>query len=116
MAEKADELLKMIPREGFIKITKERNSALSREQRTVLIRKGNQLFNEGKYEVAKRIFITTGYSDGLGRLGDYYYGKKEVLEAYRMYRLAPNRRIVDTMTEKMAMIVRSWLIDSKKGM
>ncbi len=112
MAKKTANLLDLIPQEGFIKITKETNSALSGEQKSALIRKGNQLFNEGKYEVAKRIFITTGYSDGLGRLGDYYYEKKQVLEAYRMYHLAPNRKIVEAMTEKMAMIVRSWLKDS----
>ena len=115
MAKKSEKLLKMIPREGFIKITRSANSALTREQRTALIRKGNQMFNEGKYEVAKRIFITTGYSDGLTRLGDYHYKRKEVMEAYRMYRLAPNTPVVEEMTEKMAMIVRSWLKDNKKG-
>ena len=111
----ADKLKELIPTEGFIKVTGEINKSLTKEQKAALIRKGNALFNEGKYEVAKRIFMTTGYSDGLIRLGDHYYKKKEALEAFRMYSLAPSKRSVDRMVEKMASIIRAWLKENKEG-
>ena len=116
MNKKEKELLQLIPDEGFIKITRDGDSkSLSRQQKAALIRKGNELYNQGKYELAKRIFITTGYSDGLLRLGDLYYKRQQILEAFRMYCLAPNKRKVDFMIESMAYIVKNWLSEAKKG-
>lgn len=51
--------------EGFIKTTDEPVKSLTSEQKVVLNRKGNVLFNQGDYLNAQRLFITTGYSDGL---------------------------------------------------
>ena len=113
--DKREKLLKMIPDEGFIKTTSDRRASLSPDQRSALIRKGNELFNQGKYDVAKRIFITTGYSDGLIRLGDLYYKKHKCLEAFRMWSMAPHKKKVNYMVESMAWIVRSWLKESKEG-
>jgi hypothetical protein len=116
MKKKTEELLRMIPKEGFIKITRGGGGrSLTGEQKTALIRKGNELYNQGKYELAKRIFVTTGYSDGLLRLGDLYYKRKQILEAFRMYCLAPSKRKVDAMIENMAYIVKNWLREDKKG-
>ena len=112
---KKERLLKMIPKEGLIKVVDTSSAALSDEQRTALIRKGNELFNRGEIETAKKIFITTVYKDGLIRLGDHYYRKKQQLEAFRMYQAASYKGSVNTMIEKMAMIIRSWLIDKKEG-
>ena len=109
MNKKADELLKLIPDEGFIKKTKTTEQSFSKEQKVALIRKGNNLFNQGKYELAKRIFLTTGYSDGLIRLGDYYYSKNQSLEALRMYYLAPKKKNVELLAERMASIIKTWL-------
>jgi len=116
MEKKVEDLLRLIPDEGFIKITRDGDAkSLSRKQKTALIRKGNELFNQGKYELAKRIFITTGYSDGLLRMGDLYYKRQQILEAFRMYCLAPSKRKVDIMIESMACIVKNWLSEEKKG-
>jgi hypothetical protein len=109
MNEKARDVLEQMPKEGFIKLTSEANRSLSGQQRTALIRKGNVLFNQGKVDMAKRIFLTAGYTDGLIRLGDYYYKRRQPLEAFRMYRLAPYKSSAEKMVEKMAMILRSWL-------
>ncbi len=112
MEKKTEELLRLIPNEGFIKLTRDgEGKALSRQQKIALIRKGNELFNQGKYELAKRIFITTGYSDGLTRLGDLYYKKQQIIEAFRMYCLAPSKGKVNTMIESMAYIVKNWLTE-----
>jgi hypothetical protein len=91
---------------GFLKTT---TVELTGQQRSALIRKGNVLFNEGKIDQARRIFITAHYTDGLIRVGDYYMKQNEPLEAFRMYWLAPERRKVDAMLEKMAGVIRSWL-------
>ena len=118
MKKKTEELLRLIPDEGFIKITRDgEGKALSRQQKSALIRKGNELYNQGKYELAKRIFITTGYSDGLLRLGDFYYKKQQILEAFRMYCLAPSKSKVEYMIESMAYVVKNWLSEEqeKKG-
>ena len=111
MKEKEKKLLDMLPKEGFIKLTGTKGGSLSRDQKAALIRKGNALYNEGKYDLAKRIFMTTGYSDGLIRLGDLYSEKNQSLEAFRMYFMAPHTRKVNTMIEKMAFIVKGWLIE-----
>jgi hypothetical protein len=60
-------------------------------QKAALNRKGNMLFNAGDIEGARRIFLTTGYSDGLSRVGDYYKSQNRPLEALRMYWIAPDR-------------------------
>jgi hypothetical protein len=106
---KKDEILKLIPEKGFIKIPESGGIPLSPERKVILLRKGNQLFNEGDIETAGRIFITIGYTDGLIRVGDYYYSHNNTLEALRMYKAAPSQEKVDMIVQKMANIVRGWL-------
>lgn len=90
---------------GFIKVTDKPIGALSSEQKAVLNRKGNVLFNEGKIDEACRIFVTTGYSDGLTRVGDVYSKKNERLTALKFYLLANNARKAEPMYETLAKIV-----------
>ena len=45
--------------EGFIKVTDNPVSSLNSEQKVILNRKGNILFNQGDIESARRIFTTT---------------------------------------------------------
>ncbi len=113
--EKVEELLKNIPKEGFLKVTKSPEQQLDNDKRIALIRKGNELFNRGEIELAKRIFITTGYSDGLIRIGDLYMEQNLPLEAFRMYYMAPYPKKVNEMLEKMAAIVRKWLKEEIEG-
>ncbi len=88
--------------EGFIKVTDQPVGNLSPQQRVILNRKANELFNEGKIEMAERIFITTGYSDGLTRCGDKYAEKNEYIKALRLSLLAHNKRKSEPLLEKMA--------------
>lgn len=70
--------------------------ALTEEQKTQLLRKGNQLFNEGRFFEAGKIFTTIGYKDGLIRLGDYFFFDKEMpLVAYGFYRNAGHAKMLD---------------------
>ena len=104
-----EELLGRLPRDGFLKVTSGKRAQLSDVQRVALIRKGNELFNQKKLELARKIFITTGYSDGLIRLGDAYLAQSKPLEAFRMYLQAPDSKKVQAMVEKSVAVLRHWL-------
>ena len=94
---------------AFIKVTDLPVGSLSPQQRVALNRKANALFNDGKIEMAERIFITTGYSDGLTRCGDKYAEKNEYMKALRLYLLAHNKRKSDPLVEKLAGLVSTML-------
>lgn len=98
-----------IPEEGFLKIKLSDQATISSNQRVALIRKGNELFNAGRLEEAKKIFITTRYGDGITRMGDYYMEMKDPLEALRMYWIAPAPKKREQLLEKTAEVVRSWI-------
>jgi len=76
-------------------------------QKVALNRKGNVLFNSGDVEGARRIFETTGYSDGLSRVGDYYKLHNRPLDALRMYWMAPDRVKCEPLLMQLAGILRS---------
>lgn len=91
--------------EGFIKVTDNPVGGLSSEQKVILNRKANIMFNNGNVEDARRIFITTGYSDGLTRVGDYYLNKNQRLNALKAYYLAHNKRDAEPIYEDIAKII-----------
>ena len=111
----ADEFKKVVHRheipDGFIKVTDRSIGTLNPEQKVALNRKGNVLFNEGNVDAARRIFVTTGYSDGLTRVGDAYGKKNEDLTALKYYVLANNARKTGPLYEKLAHIVSVMLKD-----
>lgn len=90
---------------GFIKVTDQPVSSLNDQQKVALNRKANALFNDGKLAMAERIFVTTGYSDGLTRVGDKYAEKNEYMKALKLYLLAHNKRKSDPLIEKLAGLV-----------
>jgi hypothetical protein len=71
-----------------------------------LNRKGNALYNQGKIEEARRIFITTGYSDGLSRVGDFYKSRGRLLDALRMYWIAPDRAKAEPIIIRLSEIIK----------
>jgi len=89
---------------AFIKVTT--TSPVEGSDKVTLNRKGNQMFNEGDIEGARRIFMTTGYSDGLSRVGDYYKNKDRPLEALRMFWMAHDRKKAQPLIEKLAFQLR----------
>lgn len=97
----------------FIKVTKNAHTPLSLEQKATLNRRGNKLLNEGLVEEAKRIFLTTGYSDGLTRVGDYHAKNGSILEALRMYCLAKNKRKSEPIIDSLVQLIRT-LVDIEK--
>ncbi len=101
---------KKIP-DGFIKLTDNPVNGLSSEQKVILNRKANTMFNNGNVEDARRIFITTGYSDGLTRVGNYYMDKNESLKALKAYYLAHNTRETEPIYEQIAKVISKLISD-----
>ncbi len=101
-------------RSGFIKTVKTGSSKISPSDRIALIRKGNELFNSGKYETAKKIFVTTGYSDGLIRMGDHYVRENNHVGALKMYWMAPARDQFEQITQQAAAVISKWLEEEEK--
>ena len=93
--------------EGFIKTTTGPN--IDGSTKAALNRKGNALFNAGDAEGARRIFLTTGYSDGLSRVGDYYKSRGKMLDALRMYWIAPDRTKAEPLIQQLSEIIRAFI-------
>ncbi|MDR0464732.1 MAG: hypothetical protein LBG94_06420 [Treponema sp.] len=92
---------------AFIRVTTP--APVEGSQKAALNRKGNQKFNEGDVEGARRIFMTTGYSDGLSRVGDYYKSNNRPLEALRMYWTAPDKNKSQLLIEKLAILLQGMI-------
>ena len=93
-------------KEGFIKTSELPVNTLTAEQKARLNLRGNELYNKKDTAAAERIFITTGYSDGLARIGDYYANKNEQLKALKFYHLAHNTYKEGILLDKLAEIIR----------
>ncbi|MDR2901024.1 MAG: hypothetical protein LBV20_05850 [Treponema sp.] len=91
--------------EAFIKTTKPLK--LEGSQKAALNRKGNVLFNSGDIEGARRVFLTTGYTDGLVRVGDFYKSQGRDLDALRMYWIAPDKKKCEPILEKLSVLIRT---------
>ena len=89
----------------FIKVTDFPVSGLTSEQKVILNRKGNIFFNQGKILEARRLFITTGYSDGLNRVAEKSMESGNELDALKLYFLAHNKRNAEPLLEKLAKII-----------
>ncbi len=110
----AQDILKKLP-PGFLKTTQAANARMSKEQRAALIRKGNQLFNKGDFNLAQKIFVTTKYSDGLIRIGDHFAEGGRPLEALRAYWIAPCPEKTAVLIERIAKVMKEWLSEEKKA-
>ena len=91
----------------FIKTTVK--PVVGSEQKAVLNRKGNVFFNSGDIENARRIFLTTGYSDGLCRVGDYYKSQGRLMDALRMYWLAPDHARAEPIMMQLALLLQNFI-------
>jgi hypothetical protein len=89
---------------GFVKTIA--RPPIDRSQKAALNRKGNVLYNSGNIEGAKRIFLTTGYSDGLARVGDYYQSLGRDLDALRMYWIAPDKTKAEPIIMRLSTLIQ----------
>jgi hypothetical protein len=96
----------------FIKTTAKPD--IDTTQKAVLNRKGNILYNQGDVEGARRIFLTTGYSDGLIRIGDYYRSKGRSLDALRMYWIAPDKTKSEAIIVELSGLIRNLIHEGEQ--
>jgi len=96
---------------SFIKTTVK--PQIDGSQKAALNRKGNILYNSGDIEGARRIFLTTGYSDGLSRIGDYYNSEGRSLDALKMYWIAPDRNKAEPIIIKLSSIIQNLIHDER---
>ena len=105
-------VLERMPASSFLRVTRK---DVPSKQRAALVRKGNQLYAEGRYDLAERIFLTVHYSDGLVRLGDHYREAGRTLDALRMFWLAPDQTRKEAVVAEMAAVVSKWLREGDDG-
>ena len=99
-------------KDGFLKTTAPQQ--MDSAQKASLNRKGNVQFNAGDIEGAKKLFLATGYSDGLSRVGDYYKKQDKLIDALEMYWIAHDRTKYEPMLMQLAEIVQN-LLHTKEG-
>lgn len=102
-------LFDRFPRDGLIKTADLPASGIGSESKVKLNRKGNELFNKGDIEAARRIFQTTGYSDGLIRVGDRYLSEQRPIDALKMYRLARDDERSEPLIATAALVIQNVL-------
>ena len=95
--------------EGLIKTADLPRKGLPGDDRVRLNRRGNEFFNKGDIETARRIFQTTGYSDGLIRVGDRYLSARRPVDALKMYWLARDGSRTEPLIEKAVAAIRKLL-------
>ncbi len=99
-----DSLFDRFEDQGFIKTGQ--RPAIGSAQKAALNRKGNELLNAGDVEGARRIFLTTGYSDGIARVGDRYLQDGRSLEALRMYWTAPDKVKAEAIIVRLSAVIQ----------
>lgn len=97
-----------LTQKGFLK-TSTAAVNLPTEDKAKLNLKGNQLFNQGAVDQAKKIFLTTRYSDGLCRVGDYYRDKADPLTALKFYTLSGRKDKSEPLIQDVLQILRAVL-------
>lgn len=75
---------------------------MDQKERVVLIRKGNELFNEKKYNEAIKLYLKAEYMDGIMRVADYYfYDLKQPLVALKFYKLINRKDRIDEINARI---------------
>jgi hypothetical protein len=96
----------------FIKTTAK--PEIDAARKAALNRRGNVLYNQGDIEGARRVFLTTGYSDGLVRIGDYYRSKGRCLDALRMYWIAPDKTKSEAIIIELSELIRNLIREGEE--
>ncbi|MEK6794844.1 MAG: hypothetical protein AABZ39_08715 [Spirochaetota bacterium] len=83
--------------------------------KAALVRKGNELYNQGKIQAAYRCYVTAHYQAGIEKIGDFYfYTERQPLVALPYYfKVKSDRanRKVDEIFERMVFAFKKILRD-----
>lgn len=103
------------PADGLIKTADLPLSGVEPDRKVKLNRKGNELFNSGDVEAARRIFQTTGYSDGLIRVGERYMAERRPIDALKMFKLAKDDRRAEGLISSAALVIQLLLNEKEEA-
>lgn len=85
---------------------------MDQSERVLLIRKGNELYNQKKYDDAIRLYLKAKYMDGIMRVADYYfYDLKQPLTALKFYKLINRKDRIDEINARMMYAFNRMLTD-----
>ncbi len=88
---------------------------MTEEERIPLIRRGNELFNQGDHKNALKIFLATNYKDGIIRVADLlYFDQNDKVSAVKLYKKAGHTKVLNDFVEKAAQVVRLYLLEDKQ--
>ena len=107
-------LFERFPADCLIKTADLPTPGVEPDRKVKLNRKGNELFNAGDIESARRIFQTTGYSDGLIRVGDKYLSDRRPIDALKMYRLARDDKRTESIINTAASVIHYLLNEEEE--
>ena len=107
-------LFERFPSDRLIKTGDLPTPGVAPDRKVKLNRKGNELFNMGDTEAARRIFQTTGYSDGLIRVGDRYLSDRKPIDALKLYFLARDEKRTERIVNSAALVIQSLLNEEKE--
>lgn len=80
---------------------------MDQAERVMLIRRGNELFNQKDYKNALKIFIAVSYSDGIARVASILeHEKKDRVAALKLYKTAGMKGNVEKLAYEMAQAIR----------
>jgi hypothetical protein len=108
-------LFDRFPADCLIKTADLPTPGVEGDRKVKLNRKGNELFNRGDVEAARRIFQTTGYSDGLIRVGDKYLSERKPIDALKMYRLARDDKRSEGIISTAALVIQHLLNEEEEA-
>jgi hypothetical protein len=75
---------------------------IDKEEKILLVRRGNEFFNKGNINEAIKLFVKAGYRDGIMRVADYYYyDNKQPLVALKFYRMINRQDRIDEIYARM---------------
>ncbi|MGL5956366.1 MAG: hypothetical protein ACRC0X_07175 [Brevinema sp.] len=83
--------------------------------KVILMRRGNELFNNRDYKNALKIFLAVDYKDGIARIaGVLEHEKKDLIAALKLYKKAGLYNNADQIAYSMAQTVRFLIQEDKK--
>ncbi|GAB1481249.1 hypothetical protein MASR2M78_00640 [Treponema sp.] len=108
-----DDIFKRFQNQGFIKTGEK--PVIDSARKVALNRRGNELFNAGKIEDARRIFMTTSYTDGLTRVGDHYARAGRDVDALKMYWIAPDKVKAQKIIARLAGLIQNVMAEEEEA-
>ncbi len=84
-------------------------------EKIMLIRRGNELFNNKDYKNALKIYLAVDYKDGIARMaGILEHEKKDLVAALKLYKKAGMHGNVEKIAYDMAQTVRFLIKEEKE--